>query len=765
MRWLTVISDDVAGGVLHFLWQGAVVYLLTHLVLWMCRGGSASARYVIAYGGLLVMMACPVVTVAWSMSWGGGGTAVEWGLGRRYAGVALHHALSLGYVVGVGVMLLRLVMRVRGGRLLKYSSRPVLDPELLHAIARQSRRMGLKLTPAIGVCESIAVPCVVGVLRPLLLVPLDFTLTMKPREVAWVIAHELGHIRRLDHVFNFAQGIIETLLFFHPCVWRLSRVIHAERECSCDDMAVRRRQARVEYGSMLLGIAGRLDEEAARMVGVSLAGTGRESYVRIGRLLLTRHEATFRLKSFTPLVVFVMLMLGVIGTARGLSVSTPPGATPVVAWDVNPNAVDETGLTRLHHAAGRMDLKLVKALLDAGADPNLTAGEFKRTPLMLGFGRGARGIPKQTPRDEQLLELVRLLAPRTKVMTDRFGHTALHLAAWGGHVRTAEYLLSLGYKPSQAKNGDTPLHLVRADHDHRLVHLLVNAGNLLTDQGNSGSTAAESIVYSSVDVSPTQRQAMLDVFESQGLRIDAWMAIVSSDMSRFERAYQEDPTCVLRRGPRAAQQFTLLQWAVIRNDERMVERLLSLGATLEAVDTPGSSIIVFAARVDRSGRILRQLLSYEAGQSLVLMDRSSVGPLHSAAEFGNFNAMAVLIEAGERVDQLDSDGLSPLHLACEAKFSPTPESVQKTVRLLIESGADANLKSPKSGRTPLHYAMASREALALKSVSELFSAGVDLTVPDTNGSSIQDMAIASGSLKLMEMVEAELRRRGGASGK
>lgn len=34
------------------------------------------------------------------------------------------------------------------------------------------------------------------------------------------------------------QAVVETLLFYHPAVWWVSRQVRRERECCCDDMAV-----------------------------------------------------------------------------------------------------------------------------------------------------------------------------------------------------------------------------------------------------------------------------------------------------------------------------------------------------------------------------------------------------------------------------------------------------------------------------------------------------------------------------------------------
>jgi hypothetical protein len=47
----------------------------------------------------------------------------------------------------------------------------------------------------------------------------------------------------------------------------------------------------------------------------------------------------------------------------------------------DPNAVDDTGATALHHAAWDGDLERIRALLDLGADPTRTDSRFDATPL------------------------------------------------------------------------------------------------------------------------------------------------------------------------------------------------------------------------------------------------------------------------------------------------------------------------------------------------------------------------------------------------
>jgi uncharacterized protein involved in exopolysaccharide biosynthesis len=69
----------------------------------------------------------------------------------------------------------------------------------------------------------IQVPVVVGWFRPMILVPASSLSGLTPQQLELILAHELAHIRRHDPWVNLLQVLIETLLFYHPAVWWISR--------------------------------------------------------------------------------------------------------------------------------------------------------------------------------------------------------------------------------------------------------------------------------------------------------------------------------------------------------------------------------------------------------------------------------------------------------------------------------------------------------------------------------------------------------------
>lgn len=78
-------------------------------------------------------------------------------------------------------------------------------------------------------------PGVVGLFRPLLLVPADIKDRLTPAQLAAVIAHETQHVNRRDNLNSALHMVVETLFWFHPMVWWIGARLIAEREKACDE--------------------------------------------------------------------------------------------------------------------------------------------------------------------------------------------------------------------------------------------------------------------------------------------------------------------------------------------------------------------------------------------------------------------------------------------------------------------------------------------------------------------------------------------------
>lgn len=103
--------------------------------------------------------------------------------------------------------------------------------------------------------ESVATPAAGGLLRPYVLLPVGFAAHLPPRQLTFVLLHELAHIRRGDLAVAAAQRLVQILWFFHPAVWLASRLVEQHRELACDQDALARSGAsRRECGEAFLSV-------------------------------------------------------------------------------------------------------------------------------------------------------------------------------------------------------------------------------------------------------------------------------------------------------------------------------------------------------------------------------------------------------------------------------------------------------------------------------------------------------------------------------
>ncbi len=104
---------------------------------------------------------------------------------------------------------------------------------------RLGRRLRLRNIPAVKLHSRLSQPCLCGAIRPVILLPDHWFATVEGDPLDAVLAHELAHARRLDHLVNLGQRLVEAFYFFHPAVHWLSMSLRRHREHCADELAVR----------------------------------------------------------------------------------------------------------------------------------------------------------------------------------------------------------------------------------------------------------------------------------------------------------------------------------------------------------------------------------------------------------------------------------------------------------------------------------------------------------------------------------------------
>src|SRR5207302_4302270 len=186
------------------------------------------------------------------------------------------------------------------------------------AVARLAAR--LRISRPVRVLQSavVQVPAVMGWLRPVILLPASALTGLTPLQLDALLAHELAHIRRYDYLVNLLQSAIETLLFYHPVVWWVSRRVRDEREHCCDDLAVAVCGDAHCYATALLG----MERLRNPMPAFSMAAAGGSLVERVRRLMAPVPVETFPRGLAGALAVLLALVLAIGGSLMGRSVDS-----------------------------------------------------------------------------------------------------------------------------------------------------------------------------------------------------------------------------------------------------------------------------------------------------------------------------------------------------------------------------------------------------------------------------------------------------------
>jgi uncharacterized protein (TIGR03435 family) len=315
---MTAIIDAAGWTLVHFLWQGAAIAVVAAAGLWLLRGGSPQARYVLACVALAAMLISPVVTATRLLSptpvtaapvqrtvflrvlpQGAHEsdmlrfvgfrrrTAAPWptapgpGVSTPGPRAPWTTVLVTAWLLGVCLLLLRLAGGLWRARGLRRAARALPPSSWQAACDGLTRRLGLRRVVRVADADFVDGPVVIGWLRPVILLPIAAVAGLTPSQVEAILAHELAHVRRHDAVVNACQTAAETLLFYHPAVWWLSSRIRAEREHCCDDIAL-------EISGDPFGYAAALAELESWRVGsvpLAMAATGGPLLARVSRVL------------------------------------------------------------------------------------------------------------------------------------------------------------------------------------------------------------------------------------------------------------------------------------------------------------------------------------------------------------------------------------------------------------------------------------------------------------------------------------------------
>lgn len=263
------------------------------------------------------------------------------GLLRRVTAVAqagaegIVNLLPWVWVAGFPLMCLSLLTGIAGAERFRRQCRNLDDDRVIAACRRLQQVLRVPGNVALGVSSHISAPILVGIVRPLILLPASMLAGLTTAQLEMVLLHELAHVRRWDNLVNLLQRIVEAVLFFHPAIWWLSARVRLEREHCCDAVVLAQVSGPEEYAEVLVQFALQMPKQEIAL-GTSMS---QQLIPRIRRILKQEDERMQVSRSLVTVTLSVILSLAVLTVASAQRKPTDkPIDKPAASTKAEPRA-------------------------------------------------------------------------------------------------------------------------------------------------------------------------------------------------------------------------------------------------------------------------------------------------------------------------------------------------------------------------------------------------------------------------------------------
>ncbi len=402
-------AEAIGTTLLHSLWQLSALALLLMLVLAILPTGAVKWRYWSATFILGLMFLAPIATFFYcyqpeaemmvsavptqfpaldeakgvletpSATMEGGNA----GIFERITSAVQNNSYLFSGIWMMGVLFFSL--RFLGGywqvsRLRKRNLEEVPE-ELLQRFSILQEKLGLRRKIGIRLSSAINTPMVIGVLKPLVLLPAGLMSGLTMEQVECILVHELAHVRRWDYLVNLLQSTVEILLFFHPAIWWTSRVVRQERENCCDALVVNLPSNKVQYARALLSLEIMRQQQPA----LALGSQDGDLASRIRRI--TGAAAPRSRKFHSRGLLFGLMLLGFAVLVGSQTPTVVKAAFPFLAED------QSDPMTRPEMQVYVQDSPITKIVIKENGDE--VSMDFDQKGKVISAIRNGKEVPKE----------------------------------------------------------------------------------------------------------------------------------------------------------------------------------------------------------------------------------------------------------------------------------------------------------------------------------------------------------------------------------
>lgn len=208
---------------------------------------------------------------------------------------------------GIVIALVQLVRRLNHLKPIRQSLKPIETDRISTSVRTHVElQFAAASLPPVMVSHLLRAPVVLGLLRPVVVLPENLLRESNDRRLSDVLIHECAHIARGDHWIHAFQQLAGVLYWLHPGVRWLNHALATAREEVCDNYVLRQSDP-TEYAQTLLELT---EQCGTRQPVLSLLGLFSPRWSLESRVTGLLHPQRPRtLRSERMLVICVTILL------------------------------------------------------------------------------------------------------------------------------------------------------------------------------------------------------------------------------------------------------------------------------------------------------------------------------------------------------------------------------------------------------------------------------------------------------------------------
>lgn len=283
--------------ILNWIWQGAVVALVTTVALVVIERSRASDRYLTVWVALLSVLALPIVPFVLDLlaspSIGDAAATASSAVWSLPSAWWTSNALVLGlWTIWAGMSAARFVTASIALRRVKRAS-TIVDAHVQSRLSCWSAMAMRGRVARLGASTGVQSAAVLGVGSPMIAIAPSLFDQLSDDELDRIVMHEWAHVQRRDDLAHLAQACIHVIAGWHPAVWWLERLLRAEREIACDELTVAVTGSAKGYAASLVKLAGLSHVHLAPVAAVAALGSA-SLHRRVHRILSVHRRSSSR---------------------------------------------------------------------------------------------------------------------------------------------------------------------------------------------------------------------------------------------------------------------------------------------------------------------------------------------------------------------------------------------------------------------------------------------------------------------------------------